>query len=139
MKVIGKKDIRKQEFISKTIMIYFFLMALLIVIFINNYNDIVFIISIVTLGLLLIERIITYLVYKRLSNDLIVMHRNYVTVRTLFKTYDIKYQHIKDITIKKNKKLVFRLVDDVLISVTNCLNIGQVRDEILDYKQKIKG
>ena len=137
MKVVGKKDFEFGSRMAKMAGIYFFVLALVLVVFINNYNQMLFICLCISLGMLIIERVVALLRFRRLPVDLITMHRNYIEVKSNYKPRAIKYKYIREINVdNKRNKMTFIMSGNEKVVVKYCQDMGVVRREILDYKEK---
>ena len=137
MKVIGKKDESLGSQFSKMIGVYLLVTALILLLFMNNYNNMIFICLCISMAILVFERVFRWIGFKKLPKDLVTMHRDHFTVNNGYKPRDINYKYLREIQLNDKKgKITFIMSGNDKVEVKYCKDIGYVRKELMDYKKK---
>lgn len=137
MKIIGQKNELLSSLFTRMIGVYLLITAIILLVFLNNYGNMLFICLMISMAILIFERVFRWINFKRLPNDLITMHRDHITIKSNYKPRDIDYKYIKDIIQNEKKNtLTFIMSGNDKVVVKYCFDIGVVRKEILDYKNK---
>ena len=137
MKILGKKDLNKGKEITKMAWLYGFCLFVCVFLAILLRIPYIFILFTVAIIALIIERIVALINFRHLPEDLIIMHRDCVEVKTTHAPRLIKYDNISDVIINKNRSKVFiNLVQGGKVYVKFLQPVGSIDKEILNYKEK---